>query len=123
ARRGGEGLSLDHYRDEKGGELVDLPGAPLPDPDPPAPARFLAHWDNSVLVHARRTGILSEAIRPLIFNIRNPFSMGTVLVDCHVVAGWSFRDGPIEFVWYDEVSPDDAADFESERVALEAFHA
>jgi hypothetical protein len=123
ARRGGEGLTLERYRDEQGGELVDLAGAPLPDPDTPAPVRFLAHWDSSMLAHARRTAILPEAIRPLIFNSRNPFSLGTVLVDGQVVAGWSYRGGRIELVWYDEVSPRDAEAIEAERAALEAFHA
>ena len=123
ARRGGEGLDLERCRDERGRELVDLPGAPLPDPDTPAPVRFLAHWDSSMLVHARRTGILPEAIRPRIFNSKNPFSLGTVLVDGHVVAGWTYRAGHIELAWYDEVSSPDARAIEAEREALEAFHA
>lgn len=123
ARRGGDGLVLEHYRDDAGRELVDLPGQPLPDPDTPAPARFLAHWDNAMLVHARRTGVLPEHHRSRIFSSRNPFSMGTVLVDGHVVAGWSFRDGRIETVWYEDVGARDARAVEREREALEAFHA
>ena len=39
-------------------ELVDLPRLALPDPDTPAPPRFLPTWDATLLVHARRTGIL-----------------------------------------------------------------
>ena len=50
ARRGGEALSLVRYRDELGRELVDLSDAPLPDPDTPAPVRFLPHWDAALLV-------------------------------------------------------------------------
>ena len=123
ARRGGEGLLLERYRDERGGELVDLPGAPLPDPGRPAPARFLAHWDNAMLVHARRTGILPETVRPQIFNVRNPFSVGTVLVDGHVVAGWSYRNGRIELTWYGTVSATESKAIDAEREALEAFHA
>jgi winged helix DNA-binding protein len=51
-----------------GGELLDLPGAPLPDPDTPAPVRFLPVWDATLLVHARRTGLLPEELRPRVFN-------------------------------------------------------
>ena len=83
------------YRDEDGRELVDLPGAPLPDPATPAPVRFLPHWDASLLVHARRTGLLPEAHRSRVFGIRNPFSVGTYLVDGRVVGAWSVRDGRI----------------------------
>lgn len=123
ARRGGENLTLERYRDEAGGELVDLPGAPIPDPGMPAPARFLAHWDNAMLVHARRTGLLPEAHRTRIFNNRNPFSVGTVLVDGRVVAGWTYRERRLHLEWYEEVSPRDGRAVDTEREALEAFHA
>ena len=123
ARRGGAGLVLERYRGENGIELVDLPGAPLPDPGVPAPVRFLAHWDNAMLVHARRSGILPEAHRTLIFNTKNPFSLGTVLVDGRVVAGWSYRERRVELTWYEGIRTRDARDVETEREALEAFHA
>ena len=123
AKRGGSNLILERFRDERGGELVDLPGQPLPDPEMPVPVRFLAHWDNALLAHARRTGVVPEEHRVKVFNIHNPFSLGALTVDGRMVAGWSFRDGAIKLDWFEDVSASDARAVERERLALEAFHA
>jgi winged helix DNA-binding protein len=72
-----ERLALRRFRDEQGKELLDVPRAPLPDPETPAPVRFLPTWDAALLVHARRTGILPEQYRPLIFNTKIPPSVPT----------------------------------------------
>jgi len=122
-KRGGGALTLVRYGDEAGRELVDLPDAPLPDADTPAPVRFLPHWDANLLVHARRTGLLPEAYRPKVFTTKNPFSVGTVLVDGRVAAGWSVRQGRVVLDAYEELSARNARAVERERVALEAFHA
>lgn len=122
-KRGAGDLPLVRYRDEAGRELLDVPDAPLPDPDTPAPVRFLPHWDAALLVHARRTGLLPEAHRSRVFTTKNPFSVGTILVDGRVVAAWSVRDGRIEVDPYEPVSAADADAIEAERAALEAFHA
>jgi hypothetical protein len=122
-KRGASELELARYRDEGGRQLFDIPGAPLPDPDTPAPVRFLPHWDASLLVHARRTGLLPEPHRPRVFTSKNPFSVGTVLVDGRVVAAWSLKEGRIVLDPYEVVSPRDAKAIEDERASLEAFHA
>ncbi len=83
-----ERLSLRRFRDEAGGLLLDVRGGALPDETTPSPARFLPTWDASLLVHARRTGIVPEDVRPRIFNTRMPQSVGTVLVDGQVRATW-----------------------------------
>ncbi|MEO5941230.1 MAG: crosslink repair DNA glycosylase YcaQ family protein, partial [Candidatus Limnocylindrales bacterium] len=128
ARRGGEGLDLVRYRDVEGKELVDLQAAELPDgalpePDVPAPVRFIAHWDALLLVHARRTGVLPEEHRPKVFWTKNPFSVGTVLVDGRVAAAWSLRAGAIVVEPYEELGRRERDAVEEERAALEAFHA
>src|SRR6185295_14361786 len=51
------------FRDGRGTELFDLPRAPRPDPDTPAPPRFLPDYDNVFLGHADRARIVDEAQR------------------------------------------------------------
>lgn len=121
ARRGGEGLTLVAFRDQDGRPLVDIPDAPLPDPGMPVPVRFLPHWDANLLVHARRTGLLPEVHRPRVFSSRNPFSVGTVLVDGRVVATWSQRDSRIVVELLEDVSSAERRSIEDEREALESF--
>ena len=123
ARTAGEDLDLVRYRDAAGRELVDLPDAPLPDPDTPAPVRFLPHWDANLLVHARRTGLLPEPYRLRVFSTRNPFSVGTYLVDGVVAGAWSLSDGRIVLDPFADLSTADRRAVEREREALEAFHA
>jgi hypothetical protein len=85
--------------------------------------RFLPHWDATLLVHARRTGLLPEDHRGRVFSLRNPFSIGTYLVDGRVVGGWSFREGHILLEPFEEVvSRRDRDAIEDERAALETFH-
>jgi hypothetical protein len=50
--------------------------------------RFLPVWDATLLVHARRTQILPEEYRPLIFNTKAPHSFNTFLVDGRVAGTW-----------------------------------
>ena len=89
-------ISLRRFRDEKGKELHDLHRAPLPDPDVPAPVRFLPTWDATLLVHARRTQILPERYRPLVFNTRTPHSVPTFLVDGAVAGTWRYEGGRVD---------------------------
>ena len=90
-----ERLKLRRFRSEDDKELLDLPRLPLPDPDTPAPARFLPVWDATLLVHARRTGILPEEHRSKVFNVQTPQSVNTFLVDGEVAGTWRYDKGRV----------------------------
>ena len=88
-------LKLRLFRDVEGNVLLDLPRAPLPDPDTPAPVRFLPTWDSILLTHARRSGVLPETYRPRVFSTKTPHSVGTFLVDGAVAGTWRHEQGRI----------------------------
>ncbi len=78
------------YRSEAGKELLDLPDGAVPDPDTPAPARFLPDFDNVLLSHVDRSRIIDVDIRKRL-KIVNGMLPGTVLVDGRVAATWSIE--------------------------------
>ena len=90
-----ERIKLRRFAAEDGAELIDLPRAPLPDPETPAPVRFLPTWDATLLAHARRTGIMPEEHRPKIFNPKYPQSVPTFLVDGRVAGTWRYEKGKV----------------------------
>lgn len=51
---------LQTFRNEDGKELFDLPDAPRPDPEVPAPVRLLGEYDNLLLGHADRRRIIPD---------------------------------------------------------------
>jgi hypothetical protein len=89
-RPGLEQLELRTFRDERGRVLLDLPRAPLPAGDVPAPTRFLPKWDSSLLAYAppERTRILPEKFRSTVIR-KNGDVLPTVLVDGFVAATWN----------------------------------
>ncbi len=81
---------LRSFRDDRGRELLDLPDAPLPDPDTPAPPRFLPEYDNVALSHADRSRLFN-GLGP-----GQPFPtgkwVGSLLVDGFYRANWKLTD-------------------------------
>lgn len=87
-----EAMKLRRFETESGAELLDLPGAPLPDPETPAPVRFLPTWDAILLAHTRRTGILPEQHRSKLFNSKTPQSLAAFLLDGRVAGTWKYDE-------------------------------
>jgi hypothetical protein len=116
-----EGMRLRRFRDESGRELVDLPDAPLPDPDTPAPPRFIGSFDAMLLVQARRTGVLPEEFRPVIFNTRTPQSWHTFLIDGQVAGTWRYDGHGIRLEPLRAMTAAERAALDEEAHRLEGF--
>jgi hypothetical protein len=116
-------VELRRLRDDEGRELLDVPGSPLPDPDTPAPVRFLPTWDATLLVHARRTQVLPERYRARVFNTKTPHSVPTFLVDGAVAGTWRYEKGRVTVEPFEPLPPSVQDEVEAEAVRLAAFHA
>ena len=75
------------YADENGRELFDLPDAPRPEPDAPAPVRYLPEYDNVLLSHADRTRVVPERRRPALGRTWR-IGHGSVLHDGFLCGVW-----------------------------------
>jgi hypothetical protein len=109
------------FRDEAGNELLDLPDAPRPDPDTPAPPRFLPEYDNLLVSHVDRTRVIADEDRERVF------TKGSLLVDGFVRGAWEDRapgDGVTLAVEpFVRLSRKDAADVTEEGERLLSFAA
>jgi len=79
------------YRDERGRELFDLPDRVLPDPDVPAPVRFLPEYDNVLLSHQDRSRMVDKAEVGRLYAAHEGkrHFPGTVLIDGRAQATWT----------------------------------
>ncbi|RAG81994.1 winged helix DNA-binding domain-containing protein [Streptacidiphilus pinicola] len=102
-----------------GRELFDLPDAPRPDPDTPAPPRFLPDYDNVLIGHENRARVLDEEARVRLFANNNGYRPA-LLLDGRVGGTWSFarpgRKGEPAVLDVELFGPRSAA----ERAAIEA---
>jgi winged helix DNA-binding protein len=114
------------FRDEGGTELFDLPDAPRPGGDSPAPARFLPEYDNVLIGHADRTRVISEEARRRVWARNRAFP--TFLVDGFVSGTWRIdadrehTEATLVLFPFDRLARAERAAVEEEAARLLAFH-
>jgi Winged helix DNA-binding domain len=111
---------LRRFRDEQGRELLDVPRAPLPDGDTPAPVRFLPKWDNVLLAWADRTRVLPEQHRKKVIRMNGDVAQ-TFLVDGFVAGTWRVDDGHVVVEPFAALSRSVKRELADETGRLEAF--
>jgi len=113
------------FTDERGRPLVDLPDAPRPDPDTPAPVRFLPEYDNAVLSHADRSRFLADEDRLRLAD--GPTARGSLLVDGRGAGTWRLDEdrkagtAVVEVYVLRPLAAADLEDVEAEGARLVAF--
>lgn len=117
---------LRRFRDEGGAELLDLPDAPRPPPDTPAPVRFLPEYDNLLLSHADRSRVIPGG-RPVPLPAGNGGRTGTLLIDGRWNGEWAIsRNGDqatLRLEPHIRITREDAGALEAEGARLLSFAA
>jgi hypothetical protein len=108
---------LRSFRDETGTELFDLPGAPRPAGETPAPPRFLPPLDNLLLSHADRTRVMAPEHRERTITRE---ANGALLVDGFVAGTWrvaqKHRTATLHVEAFHGLSDEDAVISEGDRL-------
>jgi hypothetical protein len=92
----------------------------LPDPDTPAPVRFLPKWDNVLLAWADRTRVLPEPYRKKVIRMNGDVAQ-TFLVDGFVAGTWAAGGGRVTIEPFAKLSRPVQRELNEERERLEAF--
>jgi Winged helix DNA-binding domain len=111
---------LRRFRDERGRELLDLPRAPLPSGDAPAPVRLLPRYDNLVLSHADRTRVVADDHRRQVIH-GGGMVEATFLVDGFVAGLWRVERGRVRVEPFAPLPRAWRRDLDDEAARLEAW--
>ncbi|SEH01993.1 Winged helix DNA-binding domain-containing protein [Nonomuraea solani] len=116
-----EGMELERLTDAAGRELFDLPDAPRPGGDVPAPVRFLPDFDTLILGHADRTRVLAEEYKSRV-STKNLRIKAVFLVDGFAAGTWQIkRSGKKARLLVSPFTSVDPAALEEEGQRLLAF--
>ncbi|MEU1668459.1 winged helix DNA-binding domain-containing protein [Streptomyces sparsogenes] len=96
------GDAVEELRGPDGTALFDLPGAPRPAADTPAPPRLMAMWDSVLLAYADRGRVIPPAYRREVIRV-NGDVLPTLLVDGYVAGVWRPVEGGIEAMAFHEL--------------------
>lgn len=114
------GGALERLEDPNGEPLFDIPGAPCPAEETPAPPRLMPMWDSILLAYWDRGRIIPPGYRALVTR-SNGDVLPTLLVDGYVAGVWRPAAGGIETTAFHPL-PDDAWDgLATEARSLTAF--
>jgi DNA glycosylase AlkZ-like len=111
---------LRRFRDEHGRELLDVPRAPLPKAETPAPVRFLPKYDNVLLAFADRTRVLPEEYRKAVISVNGGVAQ-SFLVDGFVAGTWDVEKGRVVLEPFAPLSRSVRGELNEEAERLEAF--
>jgi hypothetical protein len=111
---------LERLEGPDGAELFDLPGAPLPAEDTPAPPRLLPMWDSVLLAYFDRGRVVPPDYRRLVSR-SNGDVLPTLLVDGYVAGVWRLVDGSIEATAFQRLADEAWSGLAEEAKALAAF--
>ena len=111
---------LPTFAAEDGRVLFDVPRAPLPPADTPAPVRFLPKWDNLLLGYADRTRVLPAELRKQVIG-KNGDVVQTVLVDGVVAATWAVEKGKVVVSPYAPLPKRVVREVDAEAARLQAW--
>jgi hypothetical protein len=110
---------LRRFRDESGRELYDLPRAPLPAADTPAPVRLMPRFDNLILSHKDRTRVIADEHRAL--TIDGGWVKSTLLVDGFVAGTWEVENGRVRIEPFEPLPRGIRREVDDEAARLEAW--
>lgn len=111
---------LVELRGADGSPLFDLPGAPLPAEDTPAPPRLLPMWDSLLLAYHDRSRVIPPEYRRLVIR-QNGDVLPTLLVDGYVAGVWRPVEAGIEVTAFHRLPPQAWSGLAAEGAALVAF--
>ena len=114
------GSRLRAFTGPDGAGLLDLPDAPRPDPDVPAPPRFLPEYDNLLLSYAERSRVIPHR-RPVPLPPGHGATVGTLLIDGLWQADWKISQGVLEIKPFISLGPADRDGVAAEGERLLGF--